>query len=317
MSHHEPAQSGALPVAPRHATPGRQPKPDWLRVQAPGGDNYAHIKKVLRERGLHTVCEEARCPNVGECWAGGTATFMVLGDVCTRGCRFCAVTSGNPGGVVDTHEPAKIADAVRAMELDYVVLTMVNRDDLDDEGAGHVAACVRAIKVAAPEILVEALVGDFSGRPELVDTVCDARPDVLAHNIETVERLQTTVRDQRADFARSLAVLQHAKQRGSAPFTKSSIMVGVGESRREVHDALRALRHHQVDFVTLGQYLQPTPAHLAVREFVTPDAFDAYRVVGEEMGFRYVAAGPLVRSSYRAGELFISNLIRSDEGAPA
>jgi len=296
------------------ATRGRQPKPSWLRVRAPGGESYAHLKQVLRDRGLYTVCEEARCPNVGECWGGGTATFMILGDVCTRGCRFCAVSSGNPGSVTDEQEPFNVADAVHAMGLDYVVLTMVNRDDLEDEGAAHVAACVRAIKSRAPDVLVEALIGDFNGRLDLVDTVCDAAPDVLAHNIETVERLQATVRDRRASFRQSLDVLAHARRHRLAPYTKSSIMLGLGERDDEVSAAMRALRRHQVDFLTLGQYLQPTPGHLPVREFVTPEAFDEHRRRGEGMGFRYVAAGPLVRSSYRAGELFIRTLIKAGEG---
>lgn len=302
----------SLPVAaaPRRATAGRPPKPPWLRVQAPGGDNYAHLKQVLRERGLHTVCEEARCPNVGECWSGGTATFMVLGDICTRGCRFCAVSSGNPGGTVDADEPDKLADAVRAMGLDYVVLTMVNRDDLEDEGAAHVADCIRAIKRRAPDVLVEALIGDFNGRLDLVDVVCDAHPEVLAHNIETVESLQGLVRDRRSGFDQSLAVLAHAKKHRLTPFTKSSIMLGIGEEPDEVRAALRALRRQRVDFVTLGQYLQPTTGHLPVRHFVTPEAFDDYRVDAEAMGFAYAASGPLVRSSYRAGEMFIRSLVR-------
>lgn len=296
------------------ATPGRVPKPDWLRVRAPGGDTYAHLKQVLRRRGLYTVCEEARCPNVGECWGGGTATFMVLGDVCTRGCRFCAVSSGDPGGLVDEREPDNIADAVHAMGLDYVVLTMVNRDDLADEGAAHVAACIRAIKRRAPDVLVEALIGDFSGREELVDQVCDAAPDVLAHNIETVESLQETVRDRRSGFARSLGVLGRAAGHRFAPYTKSSIMLGLGEREDEVVAAMRALRRHRVDFLTLGQYLQPTSRHLPVQEFIAPEAFDAHRRRAERMGFRYVAAGPLVRSSYRAGELFIRTLIKTGAG---
>ena len=298
------------------ATAGCRPKPDWLRVQAPGGENYAHLKQVLRERGLHTVCEEARCPNVGECWGGGTATFMVLGDVCTRGCRFCAVNSGNPGGAVDVDEAEKVADAVDAMGLDYVVLTMVNRDDLADEGAHHVADCIRAIKRRTPHVLVEALIGDFSGRDRLVDLVCDAAPDVLAHNIETVERLQTAVRDRRSGFERSLEVLSRAKAHGLSPYTKSSIMLGLGERDDEIVAAMRALRRHDVDFLTLGQYLQPTPALLPVQEYVHPAAFDAHRRRGEALGFRYVASGPLVRSSYRAGELFIRALIES-RGADA
>jgi lipoic acid synthetase len=290
-------------------------------VRAPGGDNYAHLKKVLRERGLYTVCEEARCPNLGECWGGGTATFMVLGDVCTRGCRFCAVHSGNPGGVVDEQEPAKVADAVRAMGLDYVVLTMVNRDDLADDGAAHVAACIGEIKRRSPDVLVEALIGDFNGRTDLVDIVCEAAPDVLAHNVETVERLQTSVRDRRSSFEQSLGVLAHARRHRRAPYTKSSIMLGLGERQDEVVTAMAAMRRHDVDFLTLGQYLQPTGGHLRVHEFVPPAAFDEYRRLAEEMGFRYVAAGPLVRSSYRAGELFIRTLIRTGgrhhAGAPS
>ena len=305
------------PRAEMRATPGREPKPWWLRVRAPGGESYAHLKQVLRDRSLHTVCEEARCPNVGECWGVGTATFMILGDVCTRGCRFCAVGSGNPGGMVDEEEPAKTADAVRAMGLQYVVLTMVNRDDLADEGAAHVAECIRAIKKTAPGVLVEALVGDFSGRLDLVDRVCDAEPDVLAHNIETVERLQSRVRDQRSGFAQSLGVLARAKGHRSAPFTKSSIMLGLGEREAEVFDAMHALREKDVDFLTLGQYLQPSPSHLAVQEFVSPAGFDAYRDKGEGLGFRYVASGPLVRSSYRAGELFVGSLIRDRADQPA
>lgn len=298
-------------IADAAGSSGRRAKPPWLRVRAPGGENYAHLKRVLREHGLYTVCEEARCPNVGECWGGGTATFMVLGDVCTRGCRFCAVNSGDPGGAVDVEEPAKLAEAIGAMGLDYAVLTMVNRDDLPDEGAAHVAECIRSIKRRAPDVLVEALIGDFSGRLDLVDVVCDAGPDVLAHNVETVESMQALVRDRRAGFEQSLAVLEHAKAHRLAPYTKSSMMLGLGERDDEVIAAMHALRRRGVDFLTLGQYLQPTAAHLPVRNFVTPDRFDAYRLRAEAIGFRYVASGPLVRSSYRAGELFIGSLIRS------
>jgi lipoic acid synthetase len=298
-------------ITTARVTSGRRPKPPWLRVRAPGGDKYAHLKRVLRKRGLYTVCEEARCPNVGECWGGGTATFMVLGDVFTRGCRFCAVTSGNPGGKVDAEEPANVAGAVHAMGPDYVVVTMVNRDDLPDQGAAHVAECIRAIRRRAPDVLVEALVGDFSGRLDLVDLVCDAGPDVLAHNVETVESMQALVRDQRAEFEQSLAVLERAKAHRLAPYTKSSMMLGLGERDDEVIAAMSALRRCGVDFLTLGQYLQPTPGHLPVRYFVTPEMFDAYRRKAEAIGFRYVASGPLVRSSYRAGELFIGTVIRS------
>ena len=307
---HRAARS-VVPSAGFVATPGRAPKPPWLRVRAPGGETYAHLKSVLRDRNLHTVCEEARCPNVGECWGGGTATFMVLGDVCTRGCRFCAVTSGDPGGRVDPSEPENVADAVAAMGLDYVVLTMVNRDDLADDGAGHVADCIAAIKRRDPDVLVEALVGDFRGKPECVDVVCDAVPDVFAHNIETVARLQHVVRDHRAQYRRSLEALGRAKAHERSPFTKSSIMLGVGEREDEVIAAMRDLRGGGVDFLTLGQYLQPTPRHLDVEEYVSPERFDALGERAERLGFRYVASGPLVRSSYRAGEFFVSSLVRS------
>lgn len=295
-------------------TPGHRRKPDWLRVRAPGGSGYARLKKVLRDRDLHTVCEEARCPNVGECWGGGTATFMVLGDVCTRGCRFCAVTSGDPGGRVDDEEPDRLAEAVEAMGLDYVVLTMVDRDDLDDGGAGHVARCIAAIRRRVPEVLVEALVGDFRGDAEAVDRVCDAAPDVFAHNVETVERLQRVARDRRCGYGQSLEVLARAKEHEAVAYTKSSLMLGLGEAEEEVRRTMEDLLAHDVDFLTLGQYLQPGGQYLPVQRWVSPATFDDHRRAGEEMGFLYVASGPLVRSSYRAGELFVRSLLRPDEG---
>ncbi len=303
---------------PTHPDPGsgqaavgvRARKPDWLRVRPPGGTEYTFIKGLLRERGLHTVCEEARCPNVAECWSGGTATFMLLGDICTRGCRFCAVTTGNPGGLVDPVEPNKLADAVALMALRYVVLTMVDRDDLADGGAAHVGRAVRAIKARVPHTIVEALVGDFSGEGDPIDAVCASGVEVFAHNIETVERLQRTARDQRCGYQQSLDVLEHAKRHVSLPYTKSSLMLGLGEQDDEVVRTMRDLRDVGVDFLTLGQYLQPTPRHLAVEQYVTPERFDALRRVGEKLGFLYVAAGPLVRSSYKAAEFFIESLIR-------
>lgn len=291
-------------------TTPRPRKPDWLRVRAPGGDSYTFIKKTLRERGLFTVCEEARCPNVGECWGGGTATFMLLGEVCTRGCRFCAVTSGNPRGAVDRAEPRKLAESVAAIGLRYVVLTMVDRDDLTDGGAAHVAECIDHLKDTAPDLVVEALVGDFLGHRTAIDTVCDSAVDVFAHNIETVERLQRTVRDSRCGYRQSLDVLERARAHRSRPWTKSSIMLGLGETDDELVLTMRALRSVGVDFLTLGQYLQPTPKHLPVRQFVTPERFEHLRKIGEGEGFRYVAAGPLVRSSYRAGEFFLESLVR-------
>jgi lipoic acid synthetase len=281
-------------------------KPEWLKVRAPGGERYTHIKETLRKYDLHTVCEEAHCPNVGECWGEGTATVMILGDTCTRGCRFCAVTTGNPRGAYDPREPEHTARTIAAMGLDYVVITMVDRDDMLDGGAAHVAETLQAIKRASPGILVEALVGDFQGSLRDVETVVrDGVPDVFAHNVETVARLQRTVRDARCSLERSLAVLDHAKKAAPARYTKSSIMVGLGETTDEVLETMRALRAVEVDVLTLGQYLRPSPKHLAVERFVRPEEFDAYRDAGLAMGFKYVASGPLVRSSYKAAEAFL------------
>lgn len=293
----------------------RARKPDWLRVRAPGGDSYTFLKKTLRERGLYTVCEEAHCPNVGECWGGGTATFMLLGDVCTRGCRFCAVTTGDPGGRVDAEEPRKLAESVSMLGLRYVVLTMVDRDDLADGGAAHVGECIEHLKVHQPELIVEALVGDFRGDGDAVDTVCESGVDVFAHNIETVEHLQRTVRDARCGYRQTLDVLAHARAHRLGPYTKSSIMLGLGETEPQIRATMRDLRGVGVDFLTLGQYLQPTPRHLPVKEWVTPARFDELRQMGEEEGFLYVASGPLVRSSYRAGEFFVESLVRERRAA--
>ena len=284
-------------------------KPEWLRVRPPAGENYAHLKSLLRSLDLHTVCEEAHCPNVGECWGGGTATIMLLGDTCTRGCRFCAVRSGNPHGVVDPDEPRKVAVAIADLSLTYVVLTSVDRDDLPDGGAAHFASTIREIKQRNPEILVEALIPDFQGDMEAVRCVVDAGPDVLDHNLETVRRLQTAARDRRAGYDQSLAVLRAAKAMRPGIYTKSSIMLGLGETEGEVLEALRDLRAVDVNILTLGQYLRPSAWHLPVQEFVSPDRFDAYRGIAERMGFLYVASGPLVRSSYRAGEFFLESVV--------
>jgi lipoic acid synthetase len=293
-------------------------KPDWLRVRAPGGERYLHIKETLRKYDLHTVCEEAHCPNVGECWGAGTATIMVLGDTCTRGCRFCAVTTGNPRGAYDPREPEHVGRTIGQMELDYVVLTMVDRDDLLDGGARHVADTVRAIKKHRPAVLVETLVGDFAGAlRDAAAVVKLGRPDVFAHNVETVERLQRSVRDARCSHARSLAVLEHAKVVDPGVYTKSSVMLGLGEERHEVLDTMRALRGVGVDVLTLGQYLRPSAKHLEVARFVHPDEFAALREDGLAMGFRYVASGPLVRSSYRAAEAFLRGMVRREDPALA
>jgi lipoic acid synthetase len=289
-------------------------KPEWLKVRAPGGERYTHIKSTLRSYGLYTVCEEARCPNVGECWGEGTATIMILGDTCTRGCRFCAVTTGNPRGAVDPREPEHTGRTVAAMGLDYVVVTMVDRDDILDGGAAHVAHTLASIRAHSPKILIEALLGDFQGSMRDVSTVLDdGAPDVFAHNIETVDRLQRSVRDARCSLERSLAVLAHAKRHAPGVYTKSSIMVGLGETLDEVREAMRALREVGVDIVTLGQYLRPSPKHLAVERYVTPEEFAMLQSEGMEMGFRYVAAGPLVRSSYKAAEAFVKGMVRRVE----
>jgi lipoic acid synthetase len=284
--------------------------PAWLKVRAPGGERYARIKSTLRNLDLHTVCEEARCPNVGECWGAGTATIMVLGDVCTRGCRFCSVTSGNPGGTVDPDEPENVARAVARMGLDYVVMTMVDRDDLSDGGAAHVAECVRSIKRHDASVLVEVLSGDWAGDQAAIRTASESGAEVMAHNIETVRRLTPAVRDARCGYDLSLDVLRRYKALApEGTYTKSSIMVGVGERPDEVLSTMDDLREVGVDLLTLGQYLRPTKRHLDVAEFVHPDDFERYRREALARGFRSVASGPLVRSSYRAGELLIKSLI--------
>src|SRR5256886_3638841 len=292
-------------------------KPDWLRVRPPSGENYGHLKSLFRSLDLHTVCEEAHCPNVWECWGGGTATIMLMGDTCTRGCHFCAVKSGNPLGALDLDEPTKVAIALAEMDLTYVVLTSVDRDDLPDGGAAHFAKTVREIKARRPDLLVEALIPDFQGDVEAVRRVVEAGVDVLDHNVETVERLQAVVRDRRANYAQSLHVLREAKGMRSSLFTKSSVMLGLGEIRDEVLDTMRDLRAANVDILTLGQYLRPSDWHLPVQEYVPPEAFEGFREAGESMGFAYVAAGPLVRSSYRAGEFFLGKVIRERRRVPA
>jgi lipoic acid synthetase len=290
-------------------------KPGWLKVLAPGGENYTRLKGTLRQLQLHTVCEEAHCPNVGECWREGTATVMVLGDTCTRGCRFCAVKTGHPGGIVDAAEPENVATAISKLALRYVVLTMVDRDDLPDGGAAHVAETVRRLHELNPSLLVESLVGDFRGNWDNVDAVVDSAPDVFAHNIEVVSRISRRVRDVRCTYERSLEVLKRAKDRAPSRLTKSSIMVGAGETDDEVLEALRDLRSMHVDIVTIGQYLRPSPKHLAVDRYVEPSMFDSYQKSAMQMGFRFAACGPLVRSSYRAAEVFIRSM-RSDSPEP-
>lgn len=285
-------------------------KPAWLKVRAPGGQNYAHLKQTLRKLDLYTVCEEARCPNVGECWGAGTATVMLLGHTCTRGCRFCAVTTGNPRGAVDPREPEHVAKAIAQLGLRYVVLTMVDRDDLLDGGAAHMGKAVQNLHRLQPDLLVETLVGDFGGRKRDIAVMVDSGPDVFAHNVEVPRRLTPLIRDKRCDYDLSLEVLRYAKERAPERFVKSSIMVGMGEETSEVVETLRDLRDAGVDIVTLGQYLRPTPKHAPVHRYVTPEEFDEYTKVGYELGFKFVASGPLVRSSYHAAEGFVEAQLR-------
>jgi lipoic acid synthetase len=278
---------------------------------------YSQLKTQLRERGLHTVCEEARCPNVEECWSGGTATLMIMGDTCTRGCSFCAVKTARLPAPLDTNEPAKTAESVELMNLDYVVVTSVDRDDLPDGGAAHFAACIQAIRERCPETLVEVLIPDFQGRAGPLGVLVDAQPDVVAQNLETVERLTHPVRDPRAGYAQTLRLLERVKQLDPQLLTKSSLMLGLGETDDEVRAAMGDLRAAGVDFLTFGQYLAPTRKHIAVERYVTPDEFDAWREEGEALGFRYVASGPLVRSSYRAGEFAIRAVFEERRRAAA
>lgn len=292
------------------------PKPDWLKVKAPGGENFLKIKKVLAHHKLFTVCEEARCPNIGECWSGGTATFMLLGEICTRGCKFCAVTTGNPKMQLDPHEPEKIAKTVADMSLKYIVLTSVDRDDLPDQGSAHFSRTVQLTKMLSPHMLIEVLTPDWRGDEGCVRTIAESGAEVLAHNVETVERLQRKVRDPRASYQQSLDVLEKYKRFGEAKrgsvVTKSSIMLGLGEQDDEVIQTMRDLLSVGVQVLTLGQYLQPTSRHLSVESFVSPEKFQHWARVGEDMGFAYVASGPLVRSSYKAGEYFIEKILRKD-----
>ena len=285
-------------------TVARPRHPDWIRVRAPIGEKYTHLKGLVRGLQLHTVCEEALCPNIGECWGAGTATIMVLGDVCTRACRFCAVKTGNPRGIVDDAEPARIADAIAELQLNYVVVTSVDRDDLSDGGAEIFAETIRQIKAKSPRTKVEVLTGDFRGARASVEKVIVAKPDVFGQNVETVRRLTHVVRDRRAGYEQTLDVLRMAKEIDPTCCTKSSILVGMGEMPDEVIETMGDLRAVNVDLLAIGQYLQPThkPRNLPLIEYVTPEQFARYRAAGMQIGFKYVASGPLVRSSYKAWE---------------
>jgi lipoic acid synthetase len=284
-------------------------KPSWLKVRAPGGENYIRIKDMLKTLNLATVCQEAKCPNMGECWGGGTATFMLMGEVCTRGCRFCAVKTGNPKGKIDNEEPEKVGWAIAQMGLEYVVITSVDRDDLPDQGSSHFARTIRTIKEGDPKLIIEILTPDFRGDRTAIEPLVLARPDVFAHNIETTRSLTKKVRDPRATYDQTLAVLKMIKDIDASRYTKSSIMMGLGETHEDVVQTLVDLRSVGCDIVTFGQYLQPTKRHLKVERYVTPEEFVEWQRIAESMGFLYVASGPLVRSSYRAGEFFMKGVI--------
>lgn len=286
-------------------------KPDWFKAKAPMGEGYEHLKKTVKKLNLATVCEEAKCPNIGECWSGEnpTATIMIMGDTCTRACRFCHIKTAKTPPALDPEEPVRVATAVLDWGLHYVVFTMVNRDDLADGGAAHVAETIRVLKAGKDAPWVEALVGDFQGNPPDIHTVADSGLDVYAHNIETVRECTPSVRDRRADYDQSLWCLKEAKQHNSGLVTKSSIMVGCGETEDQVLQTMDDLRENNVDILTLGQYLRPTTRHMPVAEYIHPDMFEKYKQLGEEKGFLFVASGPLVRSSYRAGEFFLAKYL--------
>lgn len=310
----------AVVATPEAASSGRVAKqhvrhPDWLRVQRPGGEDYMRIRNGLRASKLATVCEEARCPNIGECWSSkkgaATATIMVLGDTCTRGCRFCNVKTSRRPPLPADDEPEKTAEAIASWTVDYVVITSVDRDDIPDGGADHYARVVRRVKEIKPSMRLECLTPDFNGTSGLagVATVATAGLDVYAHNIETVERLQSTVRDRRAGYRESIGVLEHARAVNPRVVTKTSIMLGLGEEAHEVRQTMRDMRDAGVEIFTLGQYLRPSKRHMKVARMLPPEEYEAWREEGMAMGFKYVASGPLVRSSYKAGEVFMEAIL--------
>ena len=280
-------------------------KPEWLKVKLPSGESYEHVLDEVKRLDLHTVCQEAMCPNIGECWGAGTATIMILGDTCTRGCHFCNVKTGSPKGEVDWLEPKRVAAAVAELGWKYLVLTAVDRDDLADGGAAIFANTVRMIHKTSPNAKVECLTGDFAGDLAALDVMLDAQPEVFAHNLETVERLTPSVRDRRATYRQSLAVLAHAKQSGKVTYTKTSLMLGLGETEDEIAVAMDDARAAGVDIFTMGQYLQPTKRHLKVQEYVTPEKFARLAEVGRAKGFTQVVSSPLSRSSYHAEQAFV------------
>jgi lipoic acid synthetase len=283
-------------------------KPFWIRSKFVANDKFVRVIKTLKQLNLHTVCVEAKCPNLGECWGHGTATFLILGDICTRRCKFCATKTGNPHGIIDYDEPERVLKAVEEMNLDYVVITSVTRDDLEDQGAEIYAKTVRLIKSKYPNILVEVLVPDLRANPEHIKKIIDSGVDVFAHNVEVVERLTPEIRDRRASFETSLRTLKIAKSIKPDLYTKSGLMVGLGETKDEIIDTMKRLREIKVNFLTIGQYLRPSMKHAPVIKYYTPEEFKEFEKIGLRMGFDYVASGPLVRSSYRAGEFYVKSL---------
>jgi lipoic acid synthetase len=273
-------------------------KPEWLKVRLPSGENYTRVKKLMRSQGLHTVCEAAMCPNLGECWGRGTATFLLMGDICTRSCGFCHIKTGRPT-TLDEDEPRRVAESVHALNLSHCVLTSVNRDELPNGGAHIFANTIREIRKRLPNCSIEVLIPDFKGDRSALIEVMDARPEILNHNTETVPRLYRTVRPQ-ANYRQTLRLLSQAKELYAGAVTKSGIMVGLGETKAEIIQVIRDLREHQVDILTIGQYLRPTSLHLPVYRYVHPDEFREFKEIAMEIGFRWVESGPLVRSSYHA-----------------
>ena len=282
-------------------------KPEWLKIKPPT-EKYGEVKQIIQEYKLHTVCQEAHCPNMSECWSGGTATFMLMGDTCTRGCRFCAVKSGKPFSL-DKEEPQKLAQALKQLNIfEYIVLTSVNRDDLLDGGASHFASCIQEIKNQIPSLMIEVLIPDFQGDEKALQKIIETQPTVIAHNIETVERLQKKIRDRRANYQQSLTVLENIKKYNKTIYTKSSLMLGLGEQEEEVLKTMDDLREKRVDIITFGQYLRPTTKHIAVEEYVPPERFKYFQKEALKKGFIYCASGPFIRSSYRAAELFLQGI---------
>jgi lipoyl synthase len=291
----------------------RLQKPAWLKAEMPTGENYEKLRNTVRSLKLATVCEEARCPNIGECWGGAketaTATIMIMGDTCTRGCTFCSVKTSRTPAPLDPMEPENVSKAIKEWGLAYVVLTSVDRDELPDQGSEHFAKTVRLLKERCPDLIVECLTPDFRGEKQLISNVANSGLDVFAHNLETVKRLQKRVRDYRAGYDQTMEVLRYAKEVNSNVVTKTSIMLGLGETDDEIEEALRDLRANNVDVVTFGQYLRPSKNHRKVARYYTPEEFQKWQQIAEKMGFKYVASGPLVRSSYKAGELFLKGYI--------